>query len=385
MKSRITFLSILSVMMAFAASAQNVEQDDMYFRSKDRAVLAATKPLTYANTVSRASEVNSPINPTDSYSARNVNPEYISQNKINPSSTQPGAVTYFIPNYTPTAVNQNIYNNTANWNYYGAGYRPSYYGMNSMMGYGMNSMMGYGMMSGFGSPYYNSFYSPYSSFGSPYSYYDPFGYNSFGYNGYNSFYGNPYSSRLSFTMGMGFGYGGFNNYYGNSFYNNFWGGGYNPYYGNNVIIVSGDANGSNVSYGKRSSRSNDLNNAVNTGGRSVSSTSSQTASRSSSNGRVADSNNAGSYYQRGWRSNPETNTRSSWGNAANTSNANSWNNNNSRSSSNSSFFNNSNTRSSSNWSGGNSNVSSGAGRSSGGSVSSGSSSSGGSSSSRGRH
>lgn len=360
------------MMVAFAASAQNVEQDDMYFRSKDRALLAATKPLTYANTLSRASEVNSPINPTDSYSARNVNPEYISQTKVNPSATtQSGGVTYFIPNYTPTSVNQNIYNNPANWNYYGSGFRPSYYGM--------NSMMGYGMMSGFGNPYYNSFYSPYSSFGSPYSYYDPFGYNSFGYNGFNNFYGYPYGSGLSLSMGMGFGYGGFNNYWGNSFYNNFWGGGYNPYYGNNVIIVTGDSNGNNVVYGKRSSRSNDLNNTVTSGNRSATvNNSSQSGGRSSTSGRVASTSdsNVGSYYQRGWRSNPETNTRSAWSNSGSTSSNTSpfFTNSNTTRSNSTTDFNNNSSRS---WSGGNtsSNVSTGGSRSSVGSVGGGSSSS----------
>lgn len=371
MKSRITFLSILSVVVIFTASAQNVEQDDMYFRSKDRAVLAATKPLTHTNTVSRASEANSPINPTDSYSARNVNPEYISQAKVNPSTTtQTGGVTYFIPNYTPTTVNQSIYNNTANWNYYGGGFRPSYFGM--------NSMMGYGMMSGFGNPLYNSFYSPYSSFASPYSFYDPYGYNNYGYNGFNSFYGYPFGSGLS--MGMGFGYGGLNNLWGNSYYNNFgWGGGYSPYYGNNVIIVSGDANGHNVVYGKRSSRSNDLNNTVTTGNRSATVNPSQGGGRSSTGGRVASASsdtNAGSYYQRGWRANPETNTRSTWSNSGNSSsNTNPFfNNSNTTRSSSNSDFSNSNSRS---WSGGNSsNVSTGGSR---GSVSSG----GGSSSSSG--
>jgi hypothetical protein len=334
MKSRITLLSILSVMVAFAASAQNVEQDDMYFRSKDRAVLASTKPLTInANTVSRASEVNSPINPTDSYSARNVNPEYISQAKVNPSSTTLAETsTYFIPNYSPTTVNQNISNTPINTNYYSGGYSPSYYGMNSMMGYGMNSMMNYGM-SGFGSPYY-----------SPMGYYDPFGYNPYGYNNYGGG-GFGYSPGLSFSMGMGF--GGYNSYWGNSCYN--------PYYGGNVIVVnSGDLNGRNVVYAKRSSRSNDINNTVTGGNRSTTvDNSSQNAVRSSSGGRVASTSdsNAGSYYQRGWRTNPETNSRAAWNNSVNSSSNSFFNNSgNTGRNSNSDFSNNS----SRSWSGNNS-------------------------------
>lgn len=376
MKFRITFLS-LAVLTAFAATAQNVEQDDMYFRSKDRATLAASKPLTM-NVASRASEVNTAINPTDSYSARNVNPEYLSQSKVNPSSTnQTQTSTYFVPNYTPTAVNQNIYNNPGFSNYYGSRYFPSY-GMNSMMGYGMGMGM-YGMG------------SPYNSFNSPMSYYDPYGYNSMGY-GYNSMYNNSYGgfgypSGLSFSLGMG--YGNFNNYWGNSFYggygyNSMYSGfGYRPHYGyggSNVIIVNnGDGNG-NVAYGKRSSRSSDLNNNVTTGNRSTGYVNSQGGNRSSTNGRVAaNNNNAGSYYQRGWRTNPETNTRSAWNNTNNSSNnANTFNNGNTNHrSSNSDFTNNNNSRSS--WSGGNnnSNFSSGGNRGSSVAPSSGGSSGGG--------
>ena len=48
-------------------------------------------------------EVISTINPTDSYSARNVNPEYLSQSKINPSSSSE-PVSYFVPKYTPQVL-----------------------------------------------------------------------------------------------------------------------------------------------------------------------------------------------------------------------------------------------------------------------------------------
>jgi hypothetical protein len=85
---------------------------------------------------------------------------------------------------------------------------------------------------------------------------------------YNSSYGGfGYPSGLSLSLGMG--YGNFNNYWGNSFYggygyNSMYSGlGFRPHYGyggSNVIIVNnGDGNG-NVAYGKRSSRSSDLNN-----------------------------------------------------------------------------------------------------------------------------
>jgi len=356
MKSRITFLSILLVLVAFVASAQDVEFDDMYFRSKDRVILAASKPLT-VRVPSKDMEVISTINPTDSYSARNVNPEYLSQSKVNPSSSNE-PVSYFVPNYTPTSVNQSIsnsgYSNYANSNCNCSGLNNPYSSY-------------YGGMSGFGSPY-NSFYSPYG-YGSPY--------------GYNSFYGPGWSTSLSMTMGFG-AYNSWGSPYGNYYGMNSWGMGmsygYGGYYGGYnsgwyrppvIIVGGGDSNGSGVVYGKRSSRSNDLNNNVTTGYRSTGTVDTQGRTRGSS-GRIASNDNAsGSYYQSGWRTNPETNpNRSNWSNSGRTSGD--FNNNYDRS--NSSLFNNNNSSRSSNWSSGsNSSFSSGGGRSSSGGTSGGSS------------
>jgi hypothetical protein len=362
MKFKITFLSILLVPVAFTALAQQVEYDDMYFRSKDRVVLAASKPLT-VRMPAKEMEVISTINPTDSYSARNVNPEYLSQSKVNPSSPNE-PVSYFVPNYTPTSVNQNICScstssSYSNPNYYGnAGYNPYY-----------------GGMSGFGNPY-SSFYSPYG-YGNPY--------------GYNSFYGSGWSTSLSMTMGFGAynpwgsSYYGMNSWgmgmgYGSGYY----GYGYNSgWYRPPVVVIGGaDTNGSGVVYGKRSSRSNDINNNVTTSNRSTAIIDSQGRSRGSS-GRIAgsESNTSGNYYQRGWRTNPETNpTRTSWSSLGRTINDGSSTLNNGRSNS-SSLFNDSGSRSSS-WTGGNSSFSGGGGsRSSGGSIGGGSTSG----ATRGRH
>jgi hypothetical protein len=350
MKSRITFLSILSVSIAFVASAQEVEHDDMYFRSKDRVVLAASKPLKM-QVPSKDMEVVSTINPTDSYSARNVNPEYLSQSKISPSATNE-PVSYFVPNYLPTSINQSL----------------------SSSGYSDNSNSNCNCSS-FNNPY-SSYYGGMSGFGSPYnSYYSPYGYPSYGYNpyGYNGFGGSGWSTSLSMTWGLGA-----YNPWGSSYYGmNSWGMGMNYGYGGYgynsgwyqppvVIIGGGDSNGSGVVYGKRSSRSNDLNNNVTTNDRSTGTIDTQGRSRGSS-GRIAsnDNNTSGSYYQRGWRTNPETNpNRSSWSNLGRTLNDGS-SAINSRSNS-GSFFSDSGSRSS-NWSSGNSSLSSGGGsRSSGG-------------------
>ncbi len=383
MKSRFTFLTILTVSAAFAASAQEVEYDDMYFRSKDRVVLATSQTLTM-KAASKELEVISPINPTDSYSARNVNPEYLSQTKVNPSSANQNPVAYFIPGYVPTGVNQNIYNQTEYSNYNSMMMNPY-----SSFGMGMSGMnmggMGMGMMPGFYNPY-NSYYS------NPWMGYDPYGYN----NPYRS----GWSTSLSMSMSWGMGMSGFNswggspwnNFYGmNSWGMNPWGmgyGGFNSWYQPQVVIINGDTNARNVVYGKRSSRSNDLNNNVTISNRPTATVDTQGRTRGS-NGRMAGNENqaAGSYYQRGWRTNPETNTnatRSGWTNSnsgRSGSDSNTvWNNSNSnRNNSNSSYINNSRSSGA-----GNSNFSTGGGSIGGGSRSSGGSSSGSSTGSSGR-
>jgi hypothetical protein len=368
MKIRITFLSLLAVSAAMVASAQVVEYDDMYFNSKDRARVQASKPLTLKN-INTAHEVATTINPTDSYSARNVNPEYISQSTVNPSGSVEKAP-YFIPDYTPTAINQNLNSNSSsNWNNCNcaSSVNPSY---------GM--MPGYG---GYGSPY-NSFYPSMSGM---------YGYNPYGYGGYNGF-NSGWSSMLSIGLGMGMGsyypYGGMGMgspylNYGMNYY-----GGYNSYYPNNVMVINNDRYNNNVAYGKRPSRSSDLNNTVNSHNRSTTMISSDSQGRvRSSSGRIAGDadTNSSSYYQRGWRSNPETNSAartSTWSNSGRTgsesgrSNSDfTYNNSGSnRSDSNSSFNNNSSRtssfgggNSSSNFSSGGSSRSSGSGGGSSGS------------------
>jgi hypothetical protein len=359
MKSRITFLSILSVSIAFVASAQNVEHDDLYFRSKDRVVLASSKPVKMF-VPSEDMAVVSKINPTDSYSARNVNPEYLSQSKVNPTVTNQGSVAYFTPDYIPTSVNQNIYNNPGFSNFNGAM-------MNPFFGSGMG--IGMGMMPGFGSPF-NNFYSPWG--------YDPYGFNSF-----NNF---GWSSGLS--MGMGFGgwnpWGspwnnfGMNNWGWNSGFNNWGWNSWNNGWNRPVVVVgNGNDSGSGSVYGKRTSRSNDLNNPVTINNRSTGGVVDTQGRSRGSSGRIAsnENNTSGNYYQRGWRSNPDTNpTRTTWSSTGRSLNDGSGAIN-GRSNSSSSFFNDNGSRSS-NWGGNNSSSSFSSG---GGSRSSGGGSVGGSS------
>lgn len=373
MKSRFIYLLMLAL-VAFSAQAQKVENDDMYFNAKDRLALNATKPVRFM-AAKEETTVASTINPTDSYSARNVNPEYISRSKVDPSSQQSGnSSSYFVPNFQPKGVNQNLAsNNYSNYN-------------------------------SFNNPYY---YSPYSNygFGSPYSSFYP--YNSFGYSpmmsmGYGGYGYSPWSSM--FSLGLGCGYGSmwgspsmsfWNNYYGmNSFgyspwgYNSMlYGYGYNPYsyygnyYGGNTVIINGsDYNGRGAVYGKRASRSTDIDNSYSSDNRNVTTVDSHGRNRGSS-GRVSDGSST--YYNSSWRSNP-SNNNSGWNNSGRTS-GNSWDNGNSSNSHNS-WFDNSGSRNS-NWNNSNANWGGsnfGGGRSSGISGSGGAGSSGSGGRTRGR-
>ena len=311
MKIRVAFLSLLAVSASMVVSAQ-VEHDDMYFNSKDRTKVQASKPMTLSmsnndrNSIAKQQEIATAINPTDSYSARNVNPEYISQSKVSSGSAEPAP--YFIPDYAPTAVNQNLKGNNSSY----SNYNNSYYPYNN------------GMYSAYGSPY-NGFYP---------SMYGGYGYSPYGY---NNFYNSGWSSMLSigFGMGMGMGgypYGGYYPYggsswsmmsmmgmYGSPYYgwNPYYsmGMGYSSYYPHTVVVINDNNCNNNVIYGRRPSRSSDTNNAVTYNNRNYAMvTDSQGRVRSSgANGRVSGDGTT-SYYQRGWRSNPETNSamRSNW-------------------------------------------------------------------------
>src|SRR5882762_6799204 len=138
MKNKSGILIALILMAASAAYSQ-VEMDDMYFNSKDRAKLAAAKPVSFA-TVSKADDAQPgtsipSVTPTDSYSGRGENPDYTSSSSGSQSDPQ-----YFVSNYQPTGVNQSLSNTYSGYgnSYYGNSYNPYY----NPYGYGMNSMYG---------------------------------------------------------------------------------------------------------------------------------------------------------------------------------------------------------------------------------------------------
>src|SRR6478609_358510 len=197
MKTKSILLSLLAIASGICVFAQ--ENDDMYFSSKDRAKINMTSREEVVLASAKGDNTMQTINPSDSYSARNENPDFVAGAKVGSNANTTSS--YFTPTYQPN-VNQNLYsnncncNNTSGYNNYpygssygyspyssmygmGYGYSPysSMYGMGGMgmnygmgMGYGTGSMMSYGL--GFG---YSSMYgmSPYMSM----SYGMGYGYN----------------------------------------------------------------------------------------------------------------------------------------------------------------------------------------------------------------
>jgi hypothetical protein len=317
MKTRYTMLT-LALGLSVAAFAQ--ESDDMYFNSKDRAVVVKANEVVLAKKY-RQDDIDAvrsnPVNPSDSYSGRGVNPEYNAQAK-NGTSIVNNDPDYFVSGFQPKNVNSNLYNNSS-------AYSSTNYN---------NSAYGYG---GFGSPYsamyspyafgyspYSMMYSPYSMMYSPYSMYSPYGgmygmgmgsgfYSGFGM-GYSMMYGSPYS-----MIGFGYGMGSMYSPYGYGY------GGYPS-----TVVVTDQRN---TAYGRHPSRSSGLNNYVSTNTRND-------ATIVGSNGRVREggrsrTDSQPNYYNSGWRNSSDySNTRSgysggnsgwsggntgnSWGNGGNT-------------------------------------------------------------------
>ena len=292
MKTKLITGTVMLVSVV-AAVAQQFENDDLYFTKKDRDKIEAVEARTVkqatveAGTVKKNFFIFTPDeigNPTDSYSGRHINPD----NNANTSSKNTSDNTqYFNPNYVPSGVNNQLYQGNPG-SFCSPYYSNNYYNSG---GYYPNSW-------GYGNPGYG-----YGGWNNGY------GYNSWnnGYNGWNSWNS---GWNLMFTFGWGSPYSNFGNSwycpygYNNYGYNNYWGGSY--YQGNVVNINTGDVN-SKVVYGKRISRSTELNNDYDPNENRNTNTAvvdSQGRNRGA-NGRIA---NTQPYYQRGWRQDPNLNT-----------------------------------------------------------------------------
>lgn len=280
-------IACLSLAVATGASAQ-VEYDDMYFNSADRKALNAargTQTFALGGKKKKAYQQEDFNNPTDSYSARNINPEHISRSNADEARAE--EQDYYVSDYNrKSAAGYSAWHNQFNSWYNSPWYSTGWYGA---------SRWGY-------SPYYSGMYSPYwgSRFYDPF-YYDPF-YDPF-YPSYGMGYGPSWNVGFSFGSmyrpwywGMSAGYG--------------W---YNSWYPRTIVIVDNGV-GPNVRYGKRSTRgSATYNNSTVTNNRSRNSVSTPTYGRSNSGGRATSTVNTAptstrqsSYYNKNWRSASQT-------------------------------------------------------------------------------
>lgn len=232
MRTRFVIGSLVASMMTFQVLAQRAENDDMYFTSKDREKLKAENASMSVNTkidndykafkkkhFDKEEETAiidaDTVNPTDSYSARNVNPEYVSRSNSEQASEDES---YYVEGYAP-----NTYSNPQSYDNY--------------------SSNGYNNWNN------NNWNNPYNSWNNPYN-------NCFSCsNLWNPYYG---GSGLSVSIGYGWGsmYNPWNYGMGyGSYYNPYaYGGYYSPYYGYGSPYYGGGYETRRVNYGKRPSR-----------------------------------------------------------------------------------------------------------------------------------
>ena len=288
-------IGFLSLVVATGASAQ-VEYDDMYFNSADRRELNALKGTqTFALSGKKKKALTEAEfnNPTDSYSARNINPEHISRSNADEARAE--EQDYFVTNYTQkTAAGYTAWNNHFNNWYNSPWYSTGWYGASRWYPY---------------TPYYSHMYTPYWSS----AYYDPF------YDPFYMGYGGP-------AWGFGFGYslGSYRPWHWGLSAGYSW---YNSWYPRKIVIVDNGV-GSKVQYGKRSTRgSATYNNSAVTNNRSRTNvTTPPTYGRPNTGGRTTNaiststSTQQSSYYNKNWRSAAQsTPTRSSsWSSGSNT-------------------------------------------------------------------
>ncbi len=232
-------------MISFSVSAQ--ETDDMYFNRKDREKLKteatgttskrnkidsdykAFRDKHFDNNTEATEEEN--VNPTDSYSSRQVNPEYTARTQSEQASED--EANYFVEGYTPPRTAPDSNNTALNTPYYSNYYGGGFNNPNYARPYGY-----------YGNGYGNGYYDPWCNYcnnawGSPY---------------YNSFY-SPYGWSSGWSISIGYGWGNYYSPYYNP-YNNW----YNPYYGGYyypgsvIVIGDGSNNRSRGKYVTRNSR-----------------------------------------------------------------------------------------------------------------------------------
>ncbi len=200
-----TKYAMLAAAMAVSMTGLAQEVDDMYFNARDRMLHNESTQAALASVyaLSDKQAVNSnPVNPSDTYTGRGVNPEYSAQQKNGAEIVQDNP-DYFLSSYKPKDLNSSLSTSRSNCNC-SSPYMSPY--------------------SGFGNPY-GSFYSPYGPYYSPYGMMGSGAYSSLGYS--MGSYGSMWS--LGFGYGMGSMYSPYGMY------------GYNPYmygYGPSYVVVN---------------------------------------------------------------------------------------------------------------------------------------------------
>lgn len=322
MKITTLFLSATASVLAFTAAAQ-VENDDLYFNSKDRAKLKkqAAQPYSAAIT-SPATAEQEFVNPTDSYSARNVNPEFTA--RANAQAAQSDNQDYFVNNYKQTTANNlNAYNNNLNSWYQNDLYSSNYYGSSIN---DWNSPF-YGFNSPYSSPWYNPYYQN-TGWSASFSYFWGSSWN-YGWGGNYNYWNQPY---CNLGWNWGWGYSGM---YGNPYYY----GHNNPYYGERVAYGKRGTRGSSSAHYSRnySVTPSSATRTLTTGRSSTNTSSGRVASRQGTNTYTTSSSSTTSpYYNRTWRRSEQNPNQTRTSTSGNTN----------------SFFNN---NSSTTWPGGNNN------------------------------
>jgi hypothetical protein len=264
MKTRIVIGSLVATVMSFQALAQRAENDDLYFNKKDREKLKAEnasvpseksvndkidsdynafRKAHFDKTEEKTDSVN---NPTDSFSARNVNPEYISRsNSAQASEDEQNCYVegYAANNTDSYSANNYSSSNYNNGNYNNGNYNNNYGNYNNSNWNNSNGYYG----SNYGYSPYNSLYSPY--YGSCNPWMSPY-YGGTGLTmSLNYMFGSP---GWNYGMNYGYGYGNSYNPYNTGYYSS----GYSPYsnYGYPTNNYSSGSTDSNTHYGKRPSR-----------------------------------------------------------------------------------------------------------------------------------
>jgi hypothetical protein len=240
------FLLIAFMVAQAPTMAQSREYDDMYFKSSDRKKAKAAKENEMAATKKADKKQDQrALQSNDSFSARNMNPEYVSRNNAAQLAEEEGRNTYSEDDYFVEELDRNPTSTFQNQPYM----------MSNLHGRGFYDPR---MMNawGFRNPYFNPMWGG--------GFYDPWMMGM-----YDPFWGPTMGTGFRMNMGFSYGWGwnrwhcpwGWNSWGMGGFYDPFWGPtwGMGGWYPTRVVVVNNysgsDLSGRNVTRGTRDTRS----------------------------------------------------------------------------------------------------------------------------------